>query len=350
VSRGIGGIATCWPLASAGGALNNPSPTTLPFHIRAQDLVAHQVGTPPTTYSPAGGDACYVQTADTAIPLNVWFLPIDTSGNAVGTAYKYSITTDLMGPPPPSVQPLSIGDTLLVVNWTASTDPDIAGYAVFMDPTPGNEAQGPVSDGGGGDTGGTVETICPDTGAPPADGSTDGDDGGDASPADAGDAGCYQVIVNNGGGGSGQGTCSSTLLSGTGSLVSDAGGVTTDDSGVQTTTYGGGISNIPLSYKVAEIDDKAANTATVAGLSNGYTYNVVVSALDGSGNIGPPSSEVCDSPQPVDDFWKRYRDAGGQAGGGFCALEAAGSRAGSAVFAVGLAAAGAAWARRRRKR
>jgi len=64
-------------------------------------------------------------------------------------------------------------------------------------------------------------------------------------------------------------------------------------------------------------------------------YNVVVAAVDASGNVGPPSPEACDYPAPVNDFYTLYRNAGGTAGGGFCALEAVGMPVGSSAAALG---------------
>jgi hypothetical protein len=90
---------------------------------------------------------------------------------------------------------------------------------------------------------------------------------------------------------------------------------------------------------------------TLKGLTNNVHYNVVVSAVDNSGNIGPPSSPIaCDYPAPVTDFWDRYRGAGGPAGGGFCALEGVGMPAGTAMLFGSLGAGLLAAVRRRRRR
>jgi hypothetical protein len=69
--------------------------------------------------------------------------------------------------------------------------------------------------------------------------------------------------------------------------------------------------------------------------------------VDGTGNVGPPSSEVCDYPAPVKDFWQNYEQDGGGAGG-FCALETAGT-GGSSLAGVAGVFALAAMARRRRR-
>jgi hypothetical protein len=90
---------------------------------------------------------------------------------------------------------------------------------------------------------------------------------------------------------------------------------------------------------------------TVSGLVNGVNYNVAVAAVDNFGNIGPLSTLTCQTPQPVNDFFKTYRMDGGNAGGGFCALDSVGMSHGSPVFAAGIAATlGAFFSRRRRAR
>jgi MYXO-CTERM domain-containing protein len=359
-SRGSGGVPVCWRLVNTGDALYAPNATTIFRDIPVRNVLKYEVaGTvpnPPQIAVPlAGEDACHAQQNDAAIPLTIWFLATAPGGgDAIGN-YPYNIGTDLVAPPPPTNVSLGIGDTLLLVNWNTNTDPDIAGFAAFIDPIPGQEALGPSSSDAAaqGDGSVTYQTICPDTGAPPQDGATEA---GDAAPVDAGsdaDAGCYQVPVQpggSGGGAGGQGTCSSGVLSGAGSLVSDASTTTTTDSGAVVSSSGGGISNIPSGYQIGEIDDKNGSSLTVTGLKNGVQYNVVVSSLDAYQNIGPPSSEACASPAPVDDFWKKYRADGGGAGGGFCALETIGDPGASSAVAGIVALAGAAWVRRRRRR
>jgi hypothetical protein len=98
------------------------------------------------------------------------------------------------------------------------------------------------------------------------------------------------------------------------------------------------------------VSGETAATYTLAGLTNGVTYNVVVAAVDAFGNIGPPSPQNCDYPAPVNDFFKVYRGAGGGAGGGFCALEAVGAPAGSTVAFGGAGALLFAAVRRRRRK
>jgi hypothetical protein len=125
------------------------------------------------------------------------------------------------------------------------------------------------------------------------------------------------------------------------------------------TTSGGtaGLSTIPVSYVVnangstgTTVSGLSSSTFTISGLKNGVTYTVAVAAVDGFGNVGLASINACDFPAPVNDFWKIYRQDGGQAGGGFCALEAVGAPVGSSLAFAGLAATAVTLIRRRRSR
>ncbi len=76
----------------------------------------------------------------------------------------------------------------------------------------------------------------------------------------------------------------------------------------------------------------------IAGLVNGVTYDVTVVAYSAGGNASDPSDPVPGTPQPVDDFWDRYRAAGGREQGG-CASGPAGLL-GMLLAAAALARAG----------
>jgi hypothetical protein len=63
-----------------------------------------------------------------------------------------------------------------------------------------------------------------------------------------------------------------------------------------------------------------ATAGSATGLVNGVSYRVGVSATDTFENTGKLSTLTCQVPQPVDGFYKAYRAAGGQGGGGFCSF------------------------------
>ncbi len=62
----------------------------------------------------------------------------------------------------------------------------------------------------------------------------------------------------------------------------------------------------------------------ISGLVNGQNYHFYVLSVDAYGNA-TASDEINGSPQPTEDLWRRYRDAGGGPGGCFIATAAFGS-------------------------
>jgi len=375
-ARGIGFLPTCWPLGQGTAAdFIALTTTTETFNIRVQDIVGPQ-NSPTTSYVRQGVAACSVQPTYAAVPLSVWFLPLDSEGNPLGTAYNYPITADLVGPPPPVGVNESVGDTLFNVNWTPNVDADTAGYDVFIDPIPGQEGASVATDGP------LTQLICPDatveastaTTATVNEASNETTDDAALNDAEAAAApassttpitttssGCYNAPIVNPSLPSANGLCNSTVL--TAGIVIGAGAATSteefDEAGnvidSSVVSGSGGISTIPTANIVglnagATIASESSGGYTIVGLTNGVTYNVAVAAVDGSGNIGPASTLVCDYPAPVVDFWNAYRNSGGLAGGGFCALEAVGLPVGPTVAFAGAGAGLLAIARRRWRR
>jgi hypothetical protein len=86
----------------------------------------------------------------------------------------------------------------------------------------------------------------------------------------------------------------------------------------------------------------ATNSSTKAeagGLTNGVRYALGVASVDEFYNSGNLSSLDCATPEPVTGFYEAYRAAGGEAGGGYCALGASPSRVlagGVSLVALGL--------------
>lgn len=363
-TRAVGGSApTCWLVYKL------PGPTfgatqTISIDIPVRDIVGPQNAIPLAPSIAAtkahGSDlglaSCSTQPSFTAVPMFLWFLAIDSGGNSVGHPYQFGASpttfiTDLVGPPAPIGVSESVGDTLFKVGWTANSDSDTAGYDVFIDPIPGQEGSAGVGDG--------TALHCYETGAPSGatdsasesggdDASGDGDDG---TPADAADGSVTDVAasgvdvvcvtISTGGPPSGSTSCNDSLLSS--AVVQDGSTTTTvlDEAGnvidSSVASGSGGISSIPPANLLGagpsglSVSDRGTGSYTITGLKNGNLYNVVVSAVDGLGNIGPPTAQVCDTPAPVNDFWNIYRQDGGRAGGGLCALEAVGEPAQSVV-------------------
>jgi hypothetical protein len=339
--RGLaGGTAVCW---SVNPGLVDPSDQTAAVNVRVQDLVGWQSTTPtpsPASPSTKGAEACTAQPSYPAVPMFINFLAIDGSENAVGTLYQYAIQTDMVGPPAPVVCE-SVGDTVYNLTWTPNSDSDTVGYGIYIDPIPGQEP-----DGGRVDAGTII--VCPDA----ADGA---DDGGCSTltigslPPDSGSCGSSASQV----------TCNDSRLVGSIAPSGDAGAPTPSDDGGEggVVEQGpGGISTVSTVYLYkptsdasdVTINDESVGSYSITGLVDYVTYTVVVAAVDGMGNVGPPSSEVCDYPAPVADFWTVYEgDGGGK--GGYCALETVGIGGPSLVGVAGILFV-AAVVRRRRKR
>jgi hypothetical protein len=376
-SRGIGAAsaATCWMVSQGITGLVASSVTTKDIFVNVRDLVGPQKAPPfPTGLGATqahgeqlGSKACEnTQASFLAVPMSIWFMAVNSGGTVDGTPYQYGSTnnfiTDLLGPPAPASVSIADGDTLFVVNWQANSDSDTAAYDVYMDPIRGQE---------GASAHAAVDAsvlYCPEAGGVAPQTGNDGAlaDSGDASTPDAAstvpsgvDAAC--ILVNVGGPPPVSAACNDGVL--VGSIIQDAGAVSAPvydqdgnviDGGVATGS--GGVSSIPPQYLVGAtapsvtVSDKATGTYTITRLQNNTTYTVVVAAVDGSGNVGPPSSQACDYPAPVNDFWNTYRNAGGRAGGGFCAVAVLGQPLPAAAVLGLLASTTALAFRRRRKR
>lgn len=326
----------CWPLSAP---LTSVSSGNQSLYVRVQDLVGNQgsAGTRATTYTALGPTACLAQATEAAVPMYVFFMAIDSSNNVVGSsnAYRYTITTDLVGPAPPAAQPLTVGDGFLTANWTANADSDTIGYDVFMNPAAGSSSDA---------------------------GSSSADSGPGVECYDTGDVGCYTVV-----GGSGAydaGASCPVAWVGYPSIFPTAassspvtGDIEEDDAsadGAAAYSIGAGISTMPAQYLVA-----STTVPTVYGEPNGSFqvndlqdethYDFIVSAVDAEGNIGPPSELTCDFPDKTTDFFQSYRADGGRAGGG-CALDprrlANATPAGALVMGLGILLVGV---RRRRR-
>ena len=361
---GGGTLHACWQVAPFTQAITATASKTVHISVYARDVLRYEQ--PPTTadgsqpYDPsfassqAGESACYVQPSDAAVPLSIYFIAVAQPDTTLGVAYEYSLSADLVAPPPPTQSTPSPGDTVLTVNWTApGTDPDLAGFVVYSDPPAGTAPSSGACGCGSPGSGSGVTSYVGDGAVATGEAGS----GNQCVAADAGDGGIHCSPVNTSG-------CSDPNLTGHNIPVgeaTDAGMVELDasgdasvdaeseaesDAGVSGALPGGGISQIPTEYQASEIDSVTTTSLTLSGLTNGIKYHVVVASFDGSGNVGPTSALQCASPGAVNDFWQSYKDDGGGATG--CALEQSGNTQAGAIAGIGLLAAAAALARRRR--
>jgi len=364
-NRTNGATAVCWPLGVTLPTVNSPAAQSLTFTVRVQDIVGPQNTLPsPTSYTRQGPSACLTQPTYAGETFNIYFLPIVNGATFTGTDYLYTLNVDLQGPPPPGGVSIADGDTLFVVNWTANMDTDTAGYDVYIDPAPGQESAV------GSEAPPEPVLICPEAAststvdADTADGTTDAADDATmaVSSVDASgliDAACHYGFVGGSTTGS-AGACGDPALAS--GIVSDSGTTvisTVDDSGLEAGTIvsgNGGISTISTNFLLGAgvtgltVPGISTSSYTIPGLRDGTRYTVAVSAVDAYGNVGPPSVEQCDSPAPVNDFWKEYRNDGGLAGGGFCTLETIGKSRSASFGGLAFFASVAAVVRRRRRR
>jgi hypothetical protein len=100
------------------------------------------------------------------------------------------------------------------------------------------------------------------------------------------------------------------------------GGITSDfpsDMGAS-----GPLTNLNPMYTCSGQLSATSNSARITGLKNNTRYHFIVLSTDNFGNATP--SAVLDAiPLPTEDLYRRYRDAGGAAGGCFIATAAFGS-------------------------
>jgi hypothetical protein len=350
-ARGVGAnaVPTCW-IVSQGftGQIINTI-TTIQFNVRVQDLVGPQ-NDPPSVpnYVPHGSSACSAQPTFVGVSISIYFVPVDSDLNVVGTPYVYSIPTDLVGPPPPVGVNPQAGNSQFTVNWTPNSDSDTQGYDVFVDPIPGQEDASAFAV----DAAATTMLVCPDAGASTQlqGGSTEGGNDGaslDATASPSSDAGCYYEYVGSTSGLTGGSRCSSVVLSS--AILQDSGGLIPES---------GGLSTVPSIYLVGAggagltVSDKNTGTYTIESPHNGTIYNVVVAAVDGSGNIGPPSPQICDYParsKGSSNLSGQDGEPRGERGGGGCALGSMGEP-GPAASGLTMIAAASLLRRRRCRR
>jgi hypothetical protein len=396
-ARGNSAVATCWRLNAGLGAqtLTN-SPES--FVVRVQDIIGGlaTVGQNPNAAVSAGSSACSLQSSFAATTFQVEFLAIEPDGvTSDGTPWDYALPVDLQGPPPPVLNNPGIGDTLLIVSWTANSDSDTGGYDVFVDPPPGSPAALNAAAEGGAASAGDAATlsdtvlVCPPEAGTSATSTSSSDSTSSSTSsvsasttssssaddiADAAAPGCHLETVPPA---NGANSCTSTVfasssivvdsgltLATTGTTVAPDGAIVSVDDAATTETGNGGITTITCDFLVGtscpagqpaytatneSVTGESSGNFNLTGLSNSVKYNVTVAAVDNFGNIGPLATQVCAQPQPVNDFFKTYRLAGGEAGGGYCAVDSVGHSVGWGV-GIGAAAIAVVGGRRRRRR
>jgi hypothetical protein len=344
----------CWQVLPSDIA---PSLSVTP-NIYVRDLLANLGSTAGSGINPAypnatGTDkACHTVTTSGAIPISLQFIWFQNGSSNEVNSLQIGLNAELIGPEPPSGVTAGIGETLLVLNWLPVDDPNTKGFSIFVDPFPGQE--GVLEDASAIDSALPTETICADAGF--RDGGLD--EAGDPIqiPIDGGQ--CHTAMVKGPESSQENNTCPSTILvSGVtgdaGAQVAIAGDAaatdSTDASFVATNVTGTAPSAQALAHLYTTLGDGTATQYTLKGLKDGYNYTIAIAAVDNLNDNGPLSVPACAIPSPIDDFWTIYRDSGGLAGGGFCALEGVGVPTGAGIFGIAMAGALLGSVRRRRR-
>ncbi|WP_438028384.1 hypothetical protein [Sorangium sp. So ce233] len=240
-----------------------------------------------------GAEGCEsTRTSTGAVPVTIYFMRLVSLDADAEDFVKWEQTRmDLQGPKPPRDIEARAGDGRLLVDYSQNEDEDVLGYYFYCDA--GGQSSADASGAGGGSGGG---------------GDGAGGAGGQGAVGGAADPGCQ----------------SSSLIPGE---IPDA------------------------AYQCGKVGK--ANSGAAEGLTNGNPYVVGVAAYDGVGNAGPLSALACGTPTEVDGFFEKYREAGGQAGGGFCSVEGPVGAGSWVSWPLGAVTAGAAlglWRRSRRRR
>jgi hypothetical protein len=339
--------AVCWPVIAPVQATTNPTQ----LKVRMQDIVSQAFeASHDVNYGPATSNACQGQSTTGPTNLSLYFFYAQSDGTlSAGSVVNYPLTGGLLAAGVSGNISVGIGDTLLIVNVPPTSDPSVVQWNVYCDPPP-SEAS-------------AVETVPVD--AASNDGVCASQGGASDAALDSGDGSVHAGVDEAGGNACGvalndaqipsPGGCHASgilIPGGNGSYVDDAGETVTLGQAAAATDDGGAAPSygtmtlIPAKYVCASVS-ASSTEADVRGLKNGNYYNVAVAAVDALGNVGPLSNVECAEPVPVNDFWKNYYGAGGQAGGGFCSTQGVGAPAGTGGLGALVAAAIVAVVRRR---
>jgi hypothetical protein len=104
----------------------------------------------------------------------------------------------------------------------------------------------------------------------------------------------------------------------------DMGTTGTADGGIFGPGSSGPLTSLDPAYICSPQISPSETSKRISGLVNGENYHFTVLSVDAYGNA-TASERIDGTPQPTEDLWRRYRDAGGGGGGCFIATAAFGS-------------------------
>jgi hypothetical protein len=291
--------------------------------VHLRDMVATSGSTPDASVS-----ECDASTTGGLQNRTLYFVVSDpgTNNSVVSGKATWDFTYDIKAPPPPTKVTAGSGDSSLVTSFTApSGETNLLHYRFYcslVGPAPVTSSGGTGGTSGAADTGGTAGT----------------DTGGTAGTDAAGDAS-----------GGTAGTDASAGTSGTDATAGSAGtaSTTTVNPDCQSSIL---IPGEPPPSNAIDCGSVGAQGAsggeTSPVLTNGNEYVVAIATEDNVNNIGVLSELACNVPKDVTGFYEAYREAGGEAGGGYCSFAPA--RGGAAALGATLLVAACALLRRRK--
>ena len=257
-------------------------------------------------------------SSDAPRTVTLYFLVNESQGDVPASDYTMvdTLEVDLIGPPAPGNVSVSVNDdtSLLVTFSEPAGTTDIKGYRAYCDPMPSG---GTTSSGGGA----VADYWMPAAGAGGMAGAAGA--GGATSSGTAGAGGSTSGGGGAGGAGGGSGGAGGSTSSGTGGATSSGTGGSggAGDAACSSAVLTPG-ELPPSAYECGSVT--GTGDITVTGLVQGVEYVIAVAAYDQVHNQGVLSELGCGTAEPVSDFFDRYRQAGGQAGGGFCQCELVG--------------------------
>lgn len=311
------------------------SPITQDVQIHFRDMVATP-GADPT----GGIEECDAPQSIGLQTRTVYFIVYDMNtlaSLATGTNAAWAFKYDISAPPPPTNVTAESGDGSIVTSFTPPTgETNLLHYHFYCSPQVVPTAtSGGTAGTAGTDTGGTTAT---DTGGSGV-GGAGADTGGTSGTAGTDTGGTSGTAGTDTGGTSGTaGTSGSSGTAGTSATLDPTCG--SDILVPGQAPPAGAIDCGTIGAQGA----KGGETTPVLGNDSGYA--VAIATEDTTNNIGVLSGLACATPKDIRGFYEAYRQAGGQAGGGYCSFAPArGAAAGALGF---MLAVGALLVRRRR--
>lgn len=319
-SRNAVGGRVCWKLVSG-------IPLTINQNV---DIPVRTIMSGIKSAAAPSDSAAICGTIDlTTVSVNfLYFAPGQT--NDAASTKTVSVQVDTVGPSAPTGLKALPGNDRLVMQWDSISGEGgvsvLTGIQVYCDATHSTgipnvpECQDLIKE----------RAAAAGTGTS----TTDAGDAGDASSTAAilPDGSCIEDVDATTGEAV-DGSCADAGTSSNSSTGSGDSSIATDDAGLGTdgtcdsanlAPTGGTVSPTAAFNKCFSCGSITGNTGTSVAanslrgqpLVNGTHYAISVAATDAFNNVGPLSSPKCEYPEETNDFWKDYKNDGGNAGGG----------------------------------